>query len=90
MEYYIAIKRNELLIYATAWVDFKGIMLCYKRQSQDFPGGPAVKNPPSNAGDAGSIPGRGTKIPHATEQLSPHATTKSPLTATKTQGSQIN
>ena len=23
----------------------------------DFPGGPVVKNPPSNAGDMGSIPG---------------------------------
>ena len=23
-----------------------------------------VKNPPSNAGDVGSIPGLGTKIPH--------------------------
>ena len=31
----------------------------------DFPGGPVVKNLPSNAGDAGSIPGLGTKIPHA-------------------------
>ena len=41
----------------------------------DFPGGPVVKNPPSNAGDMGSIPGQGTKIPHATGQLSPHATT---------------
>ena len=41
----------------------------------DFPGDPVVKNPPSNAGDAGSIPGQGTKIPHATGQLSPHATT---------------
>ena len=30
---------------------------------RDFPGGPMVKNPPSNAGDAGSIPGRGTKTP---------------------------
>ena len=29
-----------------------------------------VKNLPCNAGDAGSIPGRGTKIPHAVEQLS--------------------
>ena len=29
-----------------------------------------VKNPPSNAGDTGSIPGRGTKIPHAAGQLS--------------------
>ena len=25
----------------------------------DFPGGPAVKEPPANAGDAGSIPGLG-------------------------------
>ena len=33
----------------------------------DFPGGSVVKNPPSNAG---SIPGWGTKIPHATGQLS--------------------
>ena len=33
-----------------------------------------VKNPPSNAGDAGLIPGRGTKIPHASGQLSPRAT----------------
>ena len=42
---------------------------------RDFPGGPVVKNPPSNAGDLGSIPGRGTKIPHAAGQLSPCATT---------------
>ena len=37
----------------------------------NFPGGPVVKNPPSNAGDAGSIPGQGSKIPYATGQLSP-------------------
>ena len=37
-----------------------------------------VKNPPPNAEDVGSIPGRGTKIPHATGQLSPHATTTEP------------
>ena len=35
-----------------------------------LPGDPVVKNPPSNAGDVGSIPGRGTKIPHAVGQLS--------------------
>ena len=40
-----------------------------------FPGGPVVKNPSSNAGDAGLIPGQGTKIPHAAGQLSPRATT---------------
>ena len=45
----------------------------------DFPGGPVVKNPPSNAGDVGSIPGRGTKSPHAPEQLSPHATSTEPM-----------
>ena len=28
-------------------------------------GGPVIKNLPCNAGDVGSIPGRGTKIPHA-------------------------
>ena len=41
----------------------------------DFPGGPVVKNPPSNAGEAGSIPGQGTKIPHAVGQLSAYVTT---------------
>ena len=29
-----------------------------------------IKNQPSNAEDTGSIPGRGTKIPRALEQLS--------------------
>ena len=42
---------------------------------EDFPGGPVVKNLLCSAGDAGSIPGWGTKIPHAMEQLSLHATT---------------
>ena len=32
---------------------------------RDFPGGPVVKIPPSNAGDTGSVPGWGIKIPHA-------------------------
>jgi len=45
---------------------------------RDFPGGPLVKNLPSNAGDMGLIPGRGTKIPHAMRQLSLHATTTEP------------
>ena len=41
------------------------------REAREFPGGPVVKNPPCNAGDVGSIPGQGTKIPYAAEQLSP-------------------
>ena len=40
-----------------------------------FPCGAVVENPPSNAGDAHSIPGQGTKIPHAAGHLSPRATT---------------
>ena len=46
---------------------------------RDFPGGSEVKNPPSNAGDASSIPGQGTKIPHAMGQLSPRAATTEPV-----------
>ena len=41
-----------------------------------LPSDPVVKNPPSNTGDAGSIPGWGTKSPHAAGQLSPRATTR--------------
>ena len=37
----------------------------------EFPGDPVVKNPPSNVGDMGSIPGPGTKITHTSGQLSP-------------------
>ena len=33
--------------------------------SGNFPGGPVVKNLPSNAEGMVSIPGLGTKIPHA-------------------------
>ena len=51
------------------------------RNSWDFPGGPDIKNPPSNAGDIGSIPGWGTKIPHAIGQLSPRATAREVCTA---------
>ena len=54
--------------------------------SWDFPGGPVVKNLPSNAGDTGSVPDWGPKIPHATGKLSPLMATKESLwTTTKTQ-----
>ena len=33
-----------------------------EEEGRDFPGGPVVKNLPSNAGDTGLIPGQGTKI----------------------------
>ena len=37
--------------------------------------GPVVKNLPSSAGEVGSIPGWGTKIPHAGRAMGPCATT---------------
>ena len=43
----------------------------YRKDCRDFTGGPVVKNSPSSAGDTGSNPGQGTKILHATGQLSP-------------------
>ena len=45
----------------------------FKKTNRDFPGSPVVKNLPSNAG---LIPGGGTTIPHAKQQLSPHPTTR--------------
>ena len=43
----------------------KATHLQLNREIQDSPGGPVVKNPPSNAGHKGLIPGQGTKISHA-------------------------
>ena len=54
----------------------------------DFPGGPVVKNPPYNAGDVASIPGRRTRIPHVVGQLSPCATTTE-LTRSGTGATQL-
>ena len=56
---------------------------------RDTSGGPVVKNLPSNAGDVSSIPGQGTKTPHAMVQLSLCTTMKDHAT-TKTQHNQIN
>ena len=49
-----------------------------KTYVRDFPGGPVVKNPPCNAEDEGLIPGRRTKMPHASGQLSPCVPTTTP------------
>ena len=44
-----------------------------------FPDGLVVKNLPFNTGDLGLIPGRGTKISHASGQIKPaHTTTTEP------------
>ena len=55
---------------------------------QDFPGGPIVKIPPCNSGGVDLIPGQGTRIPHAAEQLSPctattRATAREPVSGDK-------
>ena len=38
-----------------------------KTNTRNFPGGPVVKNPPSNEGHVGLILDQRTKIPHALE-----------------------
>ena len=38
-----------------------------KTEAKGFPGGPVVKTMPSNAEGAGSIPGLGSGIPHASQ-----------------------
>ena len=40
-----------------------------KKKMMGTSGGPVVKSLPWKAGDLGSIPGWGTKIPHAAGQL---------------------
>ena len=55
--------------------DKQGHFITIKSQLRDFPGGEVVKNTPSNAGDVGSIPGQGTRFPHAAGQLSPRTAT---------------
>ena len=53
--------------------------MCQTEDYWDFPGGPVVKNLPSNAGDVGLIPGQGTEIPHV-GQISPELQVLSPRT----------
>ena len=60
------------------------ILKCYQYNSylkslrRDLPGGPVVKNLSVNAGDMGSVPGLGTKIPHARRQPSLCSTQEKP------------
>ena len=65
-------------------IQFLGITQLFKNTLVwNFLGGPVAENPPCNTVDLSSVPGWGTKIPHAEQQLSLQA-------STKTQGSQIN
>ena len=51
----------------------------------DYTVSPVVKKLPYNAGDSGSTPGWGPKIPHATGQLKLSTSRKSLHAAMKTQ-----
>ena len=62
---------GQLILNNDAKIIQKGKRIRFLTNDADFPGGPVVTNLPSNEGDAGSIPGQGTKIPHAAGQLSP-------------------
>ena len=62
--------RSGLKIFIESLACVNTQCLRYLKTKGDFLGGPVVKNPPCNAGDMGSIPGYGTKIPYAMDQLS--------------------
>ena len=70
--------------------DITGMEVWVKIYKSGLAGGTVVENPPCNARDMGLIPGWGSKIPHASEQLSSCATTKILCAATRTWGSQTN
>ena len=53
-------------------------IILIKTTYRDFPDSPVVKNLLCNAGDEGSTPDRGTKMPHTTGQLSPRAIVEEP------------
>ena len=66
-----------LRTYYVPYAIFYTIYEMLKVLLKGFPGGTVVKKVPANAGDMGSSLGSG-RIPHATEQLSPCATTTEP------------
>ena len=49
-----------------------------RREMRDFAGGPVAKTLSSQCREHGSIPGQGTKIPHAPGQLGRHPSTTEP------------
>ena len=54
-------------IYCSNWENFTSDRGGISNENEDFSGGPVVKTLPSNAGGAGSIPSRGSKIPHVSQ-----------------------
>lgn len=68
IKYYLVISGNKVSLGKK--VHLLKMFFQYKFHLRVFPGGPGAKSPPCNAGDASSIPGWGSKMPHITEQLS--------------------
>ena len=58
-------------------------ILLIKHKFRNTPGGPVVKNLPSSARDMGSVPGGGTKIPHAAGKLSQWTANEEPTSHNK-------
>ena len=48
-------------IHSTSLIPYNKFLWFRRTPVKDFPGGPVVKNPSSNAGDMGLIPGQRTK-----------------------------
>ena len=61
------------------WISISPNTIYWNDCPWGHPGGPVVKNPPSNVGGTGSIPGQGNKIPCAEGQLSPTRATTTEL-----------
>ena len=71
-EFFQSSVRAEYILFIYFWAEY----ILKHTKFWNFPGGPEVKNPPSNAGDGSSIPGQGAKILHVAGllNLSPTAT----------------
>ena len=54
-------------IYCSNWDNFTSERGGIGNKNEDFSGGPVVKTLPSNVGGASSIPGWGSKVPHASQ-----------------------
>ena len=66
---YLELKLHKPILYKfTSHFIFTKKKKAFYRKLGDFLGGPVVKNMPCNAGDIGSIPGWGAKIPPAVDQ----------------------
>ena len=74
------VKRRQLKLHEKTHLTLHEIKcIKYKNWLWDLPGGKVVENLPCEVEDVCSIPDQGTKIPHATGQLSPCATSTEPV-----------